>query len=188
MDSSSAIGPVLRAARLDLSLTLDALARRCGVSRAMISKIERGESQPTAALLGRLCAGLGLDLHQVFQPAAPHPAPVSRAAEQATWRDPATGYVRRNLTPPGAPSRMRLTHVELPAGARVAFDLPWSERRLDQQVALIEGALDMTVGAATHRLSAGDCLHMTLDEPAAFHNPGETPARYIVAVAMLEGR
>ena len=188
METAGALGAAIRTARLQSSLTLEALAQRCGVSRAMISRIERGEAQPTAALLGRLCAGLGLDLHQVFQPATLAPAPVSRAGEQATWRDPASGYVRRNLTPPGAPSRMRLTHVELPPGARVAFDLPWSERRLDQQIALLDGALEMTVGAATHRLAPGDCLHMTLDEPAAFHNPGETPARYIVAVAMLEGR
>src|SRR5262249_16948127 len=47
----------LRAAR---GLTLDALAERSGVSRSMISLIERGESSPTAALLERLAAGLNV--------------------------------------------------------------------------------------------------------------------------------
>jgi len=55
-----AIGTRLRNLRITRSLTLDELAAEAGVSRAMISRIERAEASPTAALLARLCAALGL--------------------------------------------------------------------------------------------------------------------------------
>src|SRR5512138_3989212 len=92
----------LRAAH---GLSLDALALRSGVSRSMISLIERGESSPTAVVLEKLAAGLGVMLASLFDaPAAPEPqGPVARREDQPQWRDPASGYVRRNVSPPGAP-------------------------------------------------------------------------------------
>src|SRR5438874_9710485 len=88
----------LRAAR---GLSLDALAARSGVSRSMISLIERGESSPTAAVLDRLAAGLGVPLATLFDAPsrAVEPKPFLRRAEQPVWRDPASGYVRRNVSP-----------------------------------------------------------------------------------------
>src|SRR5437763_1302276 len=92
----------LRAAR---GLSLDALAGTSGVSRSMISLIERGESSPTAVVLEKLAAGLGVMLASLFDaPAGASQAPtgpVSRRADQPQWRDPASGYVRRNVSPPG---------------------------------------------------------------------------------------
>src|SRR6266536_3633121 len=78
----------LRAAR---ELTLDALAERSGVSRAMISRVERGESSPTAVVLDKIATGLGVVLAALFDVAPPEPAPVARRAEQPVWRDPASG-------------------------------------------------------------------------------------------------
>ena len=60
------LGRRLKATRLMRGLTLEQLAERSGVSRAMISRVERGESSPTAALLDRLCAGLGIVLSALF--------------------------------------------------------------------------------------------------------------------------
>src|SRR5688572_31433650 len=97
----------LRATRGD---SLDALAARSGVSRSMISLVERGESSPTAVVLEKLAAGLGVTLASLFDmpPArteAPR-GPVARRADQLEWKDPASGYVRRNISPPGVPQPM----------------------------------------------------------------------------------
>ena len=62
----SAIGERLRLLRTARNLTLDDLASASGVSRAMISRIERGEASPTAQLLSRLCAALDLTLSAFF--------------------------------------------------------------------------------------------------------------------------
>jgi len=175
----------LRRLRTERSLTLDGLAARTGVSRAAISLIERGESSPTAAVLGRLAAGLGVSLASLFaEEERPDAAPVARRGDQATWRDPETGYERRNLSPPGYPSPIELVEVLLPAGALVTYDLAWASRAagISQQVWMLEGRIELTVGDATHRLSEGDCLAMRVDRPTAFRNPTEHPARYLVAL------
>lgn len=62
----SSIGERIRALRAENGLTLDQLAAESGVSRAMISRIERGEASPTASLLARICAALGLSLSGFF--------------------------------------------------------------------------------------------------------------------------
>src|SRR6202043_934631 len=96
-------------------LSLDALASRSGVSRSMISLIERGESSPTAVVLEKLSAGLGVMLASLFDaPAAAAGAPAGRVAgrdAQPQWQDPASGYRRRNVSPPGVPQPMQIVEV-----------------------------------------------------------------------------
>ena len=178
----------LRRLRAGRGLTLDGLAERAGVSRSMISLIERGESSPTAAVLDRLAAGLGVTLASLFaDETRPDASPVSRRAAQTTWRDPETGYVRRNLSPPTFPSPLQLVEVVLPPGARVAYDTPAAPRGVGQQVYVLEGALELTADGAPHLLDAGDCLAMRLDGPVAFRNPTAAAVRYLVALAADRG-
>ncbi|PWC89133.1 DNA-binding protein [Azospirillum sp. TSH100] len=187
-DIDSRLATRLRALRSDRGLTMDGLAERSGVSRSMISLVERGESSPTASVLERLAAGLGVTLATLFAEAEREDAsPVVRRADQIAWADPATGYRRRNLSPPGFPSPIELVEVELPAGARVSYDSGNRAASVDQQVYLLDGTIELTVGEVTHRLSTGDCLAMRLDRPTGFHNPTDRTARYIVALT-TDGR
>ena len=179
------LGDRIRNERLRQHLSIEALAERSGVSRAMISKIERAESSPTAALLGRLCSGLGLSLASLFKDEAERGAPLARAADQPVWRDPATGYVRRDVAPPGTGSPIDIVDVVFPPGARVTYDRPLTIRGSDQHVWVFEGSLELTVGDTTHRLEAGDCLHMRLDTTITYHNPTDRPVHYAV-ILMLE--
>ena len=176
----------VRELRATRGLSLDELASKSGVSRSMISLVERAESSPTAAVLDRLSAGLGVTLASLFADEARADAsPLSRRAEQARWRDPASGYVRRNLSPLGFPSPIELVEVLLPAKARVAYVNAGNAPRIigiSQQVWVIAGRIELTVGKVIHQLSAGDCLAMRLDQPTAFHNPARQRARYLVAL------
>jgi transcriptional regulator with XRE-family HTH domain len=181
------LGARIKALRKQHSLTLDALAERSGVSRAMISRVERAESSPTAALLDRLCAGLGVFLSALFRDERPGDGtPLARHADQPVWIDPGSGYVRRNVTPPGTTSQFEIVEVEMPPGARVWLEAPRAEQRLDQQVWLLAGEMTVTLDGTEHRLAAGDCLQMRLDGPIAYHNPGREPARYAVVLTRDE--
>ncbi|MGE0718412.1 MAG: helix-turn-helix domain-containing protein [Alphaproteobacteria bacterium] len=174
----------LRALRADRGLTLEGLAERSGVSRSMISLVERGESSPTASVLNRLAMGLGVALADLFDEAErPDASPLSRRAGQGSWRDPETGYVRRNLSPPGYPSPIELVEVLFPAGARVFYENAPRAAGIAQQVWVLEGTIEMTAGEETYLLEAGDCLAMRLDRPTGFRNPTDRPARYLVALA-----
>src|SRR3954463_7571123 len=174
----------LRPAR---GLSLDALAARSGVSRSMISLIERGESSPTAVVLEKLAAALGVMLPALFDGAArpvQSPAsPVARKRDQPLWKDPASGYLRRNVSPAGMPQPMQIVEVHFPAGGRVALETGGRDLRVYQQIWLLDGGMDVTVGTERHRLRAGDCLAMQLDRPTMFHNPTRKPARYAVVIA-----
>jgi uncharacterized cupin superfamily protein len=74
--------------------------------------------------------------------------------------------------------------VRFPPGARVMFENAGRERAVHQQIWILEGAMNITLGADLHRLCEGDCLAMQLDRPTTFHNPTEKAARYAVVVAL----
>jgi transcriptional regulator with XRE-family HTH domain len=171
-----------RALRAERGLSLESLAERSGVSRSMLSLIERGESSPTAVVLEKLATGLGVTLPALFDaPASTDaPSPVARRVDQLEWRDPASGYVRRNVSPPAMPQPMRIVEVRFPAGGRVAFD---NGAPVHQQVWMLDGTMEVTAGTDRHRLDAGDCLAMQLDRPTTFHNPTRKAARYAVVIA-----
>lgn len=173
----------LKVLRAERGLTLDELAKRSGVSRSMISLIERAESSPTASVLDKLSAALGVTLASMFAEEARVDAqPVARRGEQVAWSDPESGYVRRNLSPAGFPSPIELVEVVLPAGARVAYDSGFRDPPVDQQVWVIEGAIEVRVGEQVHQLEAGDCLAMRVDRPIGYRNRGRTAARHLVAL------
>jgi transcriptional regulator with XRE-family HTH domain len=177
----------VRELRAGQGLSLDTLASKSGVSRSMISLIERGESSPTAVVLEKLAAGLGVMLASLFDaPAAatPTPAgPVARRDDQPQWQDPASGYLRRNVSPPGVPQPMQIVEVQFPPGGRVAFETGARDLRVQQQVWVLEGTIDITLGEERHRLREGDCLAMLLDRPTMFYNPTRKPTRYAVVIA-----
>src|SRR5262249_52481439 len=89
------------------------LAAKSGVSRAMISKIERAEASPAASLLVKIATAFGLPLSLLLARAEGEASRVSRADEQQRWQDPESGYRRRAISPP-SDGLLQLTEVELP--------------------------------------------------------------------------
>ena len=180
------IGRRLRELRAASGLSLDALAHKSGVSRSNISLIERGQSSPAAVVLDKLSSALGVSVASMFEagadavpPAAP--SPLARVADQPVWSDPASGYVRRNVSPPGV-SPLQLVDVVFPAGQRVSFETSARDADIHQLIWMIDGVMEIAHGQDRWQLNAGDCLAVRLDAPIAFHNPGTKAARYLVAL------
>jgi transcriptional regulator with XRE-family HTH domain len=187
MEINALIARRVRELRDAQGWSLDALAERSKVSRSTISLIERGQSSPTATVLDKLATALNVPLASLFDQsdaALDEPSPVSRFAEQPVWTDPASGYVRRHLSPAiGSPAQ--LVEVHFPAGRRVSYDTGSRDAEICQQVWILEGAMEVTVGETRWRLDTGDCLAMQLDCPIVFRNPTRKPARYLVALTTL---
>lgn len=182
-DINTRIAGRVRALRGDLGMTLDALAARSEVSRSMISLVERGESSPTAVVLDRIATGLGVPLAALFDDASAPASPVSRPDDRTPWRDPQSGYVRRNISPASVPSPIQIVEIVLPAGARVAYETGAREVSIHQQIWVLQGSIEVTLGSVTYRLAEDHCLAMQLDLPTAFRNRTRKPARYAVVVA-----
>jgi transcriptional regulator with XRE-family HTH domain len=172
----------LKAEREARGWSIAALAERSGVSKAMISKVERGEASPTAALLGRLSGAFGLTVSTLLARAEAVGGGVMRSADQTPWRDPETGLIRRTLTPPGADPELVL--AELPPGARIAYPAASYALLRGQCIWLMAGRLLFREGAHVHSLGPGDCLALGAPSDCAFENPSATEAaRYLVALA-----
>lgn len=162
------------------------LAAASGVSRAMISKVERGEASPTAALLGRLSGAFHLTVSTLLARAEADggPSRVMRAADQLPWTDPATGYLRRALSPRDA--EPELVEVTLPPGVRVPYTAA-SVAFLRGQLVLVQaGVLVVEEGQEETRLAPGDCLvfDFARAQGHAFRNASaEAACRYLVALS-----
>ena len=179
-DPTPRLATTLRLEREARDWSLAELAERSGVSKAMISKIERGEASPTAALLGRLSGAFGLSMSTLLARAELKGGRLLRAGQQPQWRDPATGYVRRHVSP-RSDLPLELVRVELPAGAEVSF--PASAYAFNRHLIwVVEGRLTFIEGDVTHQMSPGACLELGPPAPCTYKAPGPKPCTYLVVV------
>lgn len=169
----------LLALRQAKGLSLAELAELSGVSRAMISKVERAQSSPTAMLLGRLAAGLGVSLAQLLTEEKEGPRRLRTRAAQETWRDPEAGYLRRQVAERSTGSGVELVEVELPRAAQVGYPR-WSGKPYRQCLWMLEGALRVDYGDERFELAPGDCLDFGVDRPLVFKALGRTACRYLL--------
>jgi transcriptional regulator with XRE-family HTH domain len=167
-------------ARVGRNWSVNALARASGVSRAMIAKIEHGDAQPTAALLARLSAALGMTLSELIATAEGPLDRLARHRMQQVWSDPESGYIRRSVSPSSS-VMLQLVEVELPAGARVSMPRE-SYLFIDQQIWVLSGKLRFIEGEVTHELRVGDCLQLGDPQTCVFENPTNSTCRYLVAL------
>jgi transcriptional regulator with XRE-family HTH domain len=183
LPATLALARRVKASRLSKGWTLDDLARASGVSRALISKVERGEVSPTAATLAKLAAGLAVTVASLFADETLEAIPVARRNMQPEWRDPETGYVRRNVSPSAARGSAEIVEVSFPPKARVTMENAAGWHGITQQIWVLEGVMELQFAVETVRLEAGDCFFMRLEAPFSFHNPGEASARYAVILS-----
>ncbi|TDM66234.1 transcriptional regulator [Acinetobacter sp. KU 011TH] len=183
-DINIRIAQQVREIRLARGYTLDILASRCQVSRSAISLIERGEASPTAVVLEKLANGLGVPLTQLFDSPqnTQSPQPMVRRTQQAEWKDPETGYIRRQVSPPNWKSPFQIVEIEFPAQSRVTYETSTNSKVVLQQIWVIEGQIDIQLGENFYALQEGDCLAMQLDQPIIYSNPSSKAARYILVV------
>lgn len=157
------------------------LAGASGVSKAAISKIERGEMSPTASTLVRLAGAFGLTLAGLLLKAEQDASNLSPVAEQPRWRDPDSGYTRQQVfMRPHHP--VELVKVTLPAGASVTMPQE-SYTHIRQVVWVLEGELHLQENGLPYRLEAGDALGFGPPAEVTFHNPGPQVCTYAVALA-----
>ena len=180
-DLSARLAHRLRLERDSRGWSLADLAERSGVSKATISKIERAEVSPTAVVLVRLASAFDLTLAGLMLRAESQQGRLSRYAEQPVWRDPETGYLRRQVfVRPDHP--IEIIRVEMPAKQRVT--LPTSSyAHIRQAVWVLSGALVIIEGGERHELGTGDCLGFGPPAEVTFANETAAPCVYVVALA-----
>ncbi|MDN8598570.1 helix-turn-helix domain-containing protein [Citrobacter sp. S2-9] len=168
----------IRIERESRGWSLTELAERAGVSRAMIHKIERGESSPTATLLGRLSGAFGISMSTLIARAEMQEGKLLRFADQPVWHDPQTHYLRRHVSP-RSDLPIDLVQIELPPGSDIP--MPASSYALARQLIwLQQGELVFVEGDTRHEMKAGDCLELGPPNDCRFINETPSPCVYLV--------
>lgn len=176
------LGTRLRSLRRKKQWTLAALAEKSGVSKAQLSKIERGETSPTVALAARIAGALGIGLSELIQqPSSNAQVRVTRAAERLEFRDPKTGLVRELISPPFENRRFELVRHLLPQGSS-SGRLPAYPRGVEKQLVVTRGQLRVQVDEASYALDCGDALYFEADVEHEFVNTGDVDCDYFLVV------
>lgn len=184
MNIDQEIANHIRVLRKKLGYSLEVLSARSGVSKSMISLVERSETSPTAAILNKLADALNVSMASFFTntTSLDSGSPLAKKEDQNVWTDPDSGYERRHLSPAQFDSPIELAEVIFPPGQKVLFEN--AVRHIDtyQQIWVLEGEIEITVDTDVWVLSTGDCLAMKLGETIMFQNKTQTPSRYLVAL------
>jgi transcriptional regulator with XRE-family HTH domain len=150
------------------------------VSKATISKIERDEVSPTAVVLVRLAGAFDLTLAGLLLRAEGQ-GRLTRASEQPLWRDPKTGYLRKQVfSRPDHP--LEVIEVELPAKQQVVLPAS-SYAHIRQAVWVRSGNLVISEAGERHLLGPGDCLGFGPPSEVTFANETSAPCAYVVVLA-----
>lgn len=169
----------LREARRARGLSLDAVAKISGVSRSMVSQIERGESSPTVATLWNLTQALGVDFAGLLE-ARPVPAiEVTRAGSAPVIAGRGTGVRIRILSPAEAVGEHEVYDLTFQPGGALVSDPHGAGCR--EHLTVIDGALSVRSGEEAQDLGPGDTARYAADRPHEIR-AGDVPARAILIV------
>ncbi|TLQ46153.1 helix-turn-helix domain-containing protein [Streptomyces marianii] len=182
-DVETRLAARLAGLRAERGWSLDDLAGRAGVSRSTLSRLERAEISPTAALLGRLCTAFGRTMSQLLAEVESEPPQLVHSGRQLVWRDEASGFTRRSVSPPHPGLRGEIVEGVLRPGSDVSYEEP-PLRGLEQHIWVLEGALEVTAGGVEYEVGAGDCLRFRLWDRSRFRCLGPDPVRYALMIVL----
>lgn len=184
-DLAGAFGGNMRRRREEAGLTLEQLSVQSSVSRAMLSKVERGEKSPTIGVAARIAHALDASLSDLIgapAAAASGVAIVMRKNDRPVFRDPETGFERHIVSAaPGAGGAEMVVHY-LPAQVFTGL-LPAYPPGTEKQLVVLEGTLTVAIGGINETLNTGDSLFMQADVDHGFANQTNAPCEYIMVIS-----
>lgn len=174
-------GAAIREIRTARGLSLDQLASRSGVSRSMISKVERAEATPSTTVLSRLAEALSVTFAELLSPASVGEVVLLPQDRQPTMTDPGTGFVRRCIAPI-LPSRgLDWVHNTLPPGASTGEFTP-HRAGVEEYIYVLSGELEAQLGEKTFRLRAQDALFFEAHVAHRFTNVSKSECVYLLII------
>lgn len=177
----SKLSEALRRQRVERKLTLDQLAAKSGVSRAAISKIERGDSAASASTLGKLAEALDLSISQLIGGTRSAPVLHIPRERQPTFVEDETGFERRSLSPMYSGRGIDFVLNRLPPRAKTG-PFPSHREGVEEHLYVTKGRLKVTLGATAHILETGDFLFYRGDLSHSFENLGSTICEYFIVI------
>lgn len=180
--SSEQLGGRVRELRGRRGLTLEGLAEVSGVSRAMISKLERGEKNPTLVVAAKLAEGLGVTLSQLVGMEDRREVVVVPRGSRMTMRDPATGFERQLLSPAFVGRGVEFVRNLVPEGSS-SGEFPAHRKGVAEYLVVERGKLRAVLGGEEYLLGEGDALYFEADVGHRFDNAGKGECSYYLVIS-----
>ena len=179
--SSGRLGERVRALRRERGWTLEILAERSGVSRAMISKLERGEKNPTLVVAAKVAEGLGVSLSQFVGIEMKRKVVMVPRERRMTMRDPETGFERQLLSPSFGGRGVEFIRNVVPEGS-TSGEFPPHRRGVEEYLVVERGRLRAVLGGEEYFLDEGDAAYFEADVAHRFDNAGEGECSYYLVI------
>jgi transcriptional regulator with XRE-family HTH domain len=179
------VSEALKKYRKSRDLSLDELAQKSGVSRAALSQIEGGRTNPTLSVLWKVAAGLGVQFQDLLDITSDSGAKVLRAGDAVMLRSADGRIESRLLSPGGAPPDVELYELRFaPKGVQRSDS---HGRGTTETVFVLKGALRVTVGEDEHELLTGDTVYFPADVPHRYENRGSSETRVLNIIRYQHG-
>lgn len=162
-------------------LSLERLAELSGVSRSMISKIERCEAVPSTTVLARLAEALGVRFSQLMAPAVEQEIVLIPAQTQPVLRDELTGFHRRVISPVLPGRGIDWVRSSIPVGG-VTGEFIAHRRGVEEYIYVLNGHLKAVIGTKTFVMNEGDSLYFQADVAHEFTNVGNETCNYFLVI------
>lgn len=198
------MGVAVRARRQALGFTLDVLARGSGVSRAMLSDVERGNRSPTLKILSQIAMGLGCRVSDLLDEPPPHQLTLVRADQHPAVVDEISGVERRTLASPWLAPGTELVRYLLPPGSSMrrgptvvtyaaadgilSLDYPPNPHGSREHVCVEQGRVEFSGGGLQTQLALGDTVAYRLVGDHIFTNTGRGVCRLALLLDTLPSR
>jgi transcriptional regulator with XRE-family HTH domain len=178
------LGARIRTERLRRRLSLQELETRTGVSRSMLSEVERGGKAPTVLVLDRIATGLDTSIARLLGEERGARVIVLRREEQDAAIDP-SGWERRILSPVLPGVEFELMRTTIPPGVDAGDFAPHAPGSREY-LAMERGTLRLTIDGTPYTLRAGDSIYYAGDCWHAFANPGRETCAYYLAMELAQ--
>ena len=180
--SAGRLGGRVRELRRGRGLTLEELAELSGVSRAMISKLERGEKNPTLVVAAKLAEGLCVTLSRLAGTEERREIFVVPRERRMVIRDPETGFERQLLSPNFVGRGVEFIRHEIPEGS-TSGEFPPYRRGVEEHIVVERGSLRAILGGEEYLLREGDALYFEADVRHRFDNAGEGECSFYLVIS-----
>lgn len=171
-DLAPVVGQNLRKLRSSRGLSLEKLAQKSGVSRAMLGQIELGQSAPTINVLWKIARALDVTFATLIQARAAGGPAVMKKAQAKVLTSQGGEFSSRALFPFDGPRRAEFYELRL-AGKAIEKADAHAPGTIENLV-VTAGALELTIGKETQQLDTGDAIVFEADVPHSYANVGTT--------------
>ncbi len=152
------------------------------MSRAMISKVERGEKNPTLVVAASISEGLGVSISQLIGIEERREVVVVPRDRRMVMRDPETGFERQLLSPTFVKRRVEFIRNVIPENS-TSGEFPPHKRGFAEYVVVECGRLAAILDGQKHILEEGDALYFEADVARRFDNAGDGECSYYLVIS-----